>query len=294
MTDQQSGGEGNTQQNIDEVSQEPSAPNPEKKSILHRLNEPWAIIIAALVTGLFVIIAALIQRGDGAILTSTPDLTATHAITQTAQVVALAPTDTPGVPMATFSTGVNVRSGPDTVFASLGALGVNDSVEVLAVNADGTWYKVEYAGGDGWVFGDLTVILGDASRLPVDSGPPAPTIRPTNTVAPTATATPSQTPVPPTPTVTDTPAPPTLTRTPPPAITPSQSSADTITLTIFRDDQSFTLYVPQSVVPVSLVGLEFRVNVTGDEQISLRLDQDYAAFLGLPFGNISSLGAVCF
>jgi hypothetical protein len=66
-----------------------------------------------------------------------------------------------------------------------------------------------------------------------------------------------------------------------------------VTLTLFRDGHSFTLYVPGSGVPVSLAGLEFRVNVSADEQLVRRLDTDYAAFLGLPFGDISSLGAVC-
>ena len=69
---------------------------------------------------------------------------------------------------------------------------------------------------------------------------------------------------------------------------------DIVTLTIFRDADSFTLFVPESAAAVSLAGLELRVNLSASEEIVRRLDVDYAAFLGLPFGNLSSLGAVCF
>lgn len=97
---------------------------------------------------------------------------------------------TPDVPTATFLTGVNVRRGPDTVFdPPIGSFAANDTTEVLAVNPGGTWYKVRYYNGDGWVFANLMTVA-NAEGLPVEAGPPTPTpIPPTATSIP-ATATP--------------------------------------------------------------------------------------------------------
>lgn len=104
-------------------------------------------------------------------------------------------TPTPSVPMATFSTGVNVRRGPGTVFEPpIGSFAANNTTEVLAISPDRAWYKVKYYNGEGWVFANLMSISGDTARLPVDAGPPTP-IPVTNTpIPPTpvpATATPS-------------------------------------------------------------------------------------------------------
>ncbi|MBZ0300535.1 MAG: TIR domain-containing protein [Anaerolineae bacterium] len=93
---------------------------------------------------------------------------------------------------------------------------------------------------------------------------------------------------------TDTPIPPTPVPSPVVIDTPVSASGDTITLTIFRDEDSFTLYVPQTGQAVSLVGFEYRVTLTDGSTTSLRLDRDFASFLGMPFANVSSLGAVCF
>lgn len=98
------------------------------------------------------------------------------------------PTATSDVPMATLLVGANVRRGPDTLFEPpIGSIAANDSVEVVAVNPDHTWYKVKYYNGDGWVFGNLVSISGNVDNLPVDAGPPKPTL--TFTPVP-ATATP--------------------------------------------------------------------------------------------------------
>lgn len=91
---------------------------------------------------------------------------------------------TPSVPMATFTTGINVRRGPDLVFnPPLGQVAPNDSSEILAVNSARTWYKVRYYNSEGWVYGPLISISGDTSQLPIDNGPPVPTLTP---VPPTA------------------------------------------------------------------------------------------------------------
>lgn len=93
-------------------------------------------------------------------------------------------TATPSVPMATFTTGINVRRGPDLLFnPPLGQVAPNESSEILAVNSARTWYKVRYYNSEGWVYGPLITISGDTSQLPIDNGPPVPTLTP---VPPTA------------------------------------------------------------------------------------------------------------
>lgn len=84
-------------------------------------------------------------------------------------------TDTPSVPMALFTTGVNVRRGPDTVFEPpIGSFAANQSAEITGVNPSRTWYKVKYYNSEGWVFANLMTTSGDVSNLPVDAGPPTP------------------------------------------------------------------------------------------------------------------------
>jgi hypothetical protein len=99
---------------------------------------------------------------------------------------------TPSVPIATFTTGVNVRRGPDTLFVPpIGSFAANDQSEVLAVNPERTWYKVKYFNAEGWVFGNLLTVSGNADNLPVDAGPPKPTLTPVPPTAVPVTATPN-------------------------------------------------------------------------------------------------------
>ncbi|MBZ0298292.1 MAG: SH3 domain-containing protein [Anaerolineae bacterium] len=89
-------------------------------------------------------------------------------------------TPTPDKPMANFTTGVNVRRGPDTLFnPPIGSYAAGDSAEVLAVNSARTWYKVRYYNSEGWVFGNLLTVSGNADSLAIDEGPPKPTLTPT-------------------------------------------------------------------------------------------------------------------
>ena len=100
-----------------------------------------------------------------------------------------AATATPSSPQATFNVGVNVRRGPDTSFEPpIGSFAAGDTSEILAVNPARTWYKVRYWNGEGWVFGGLMSVSGDAANLPVDAGPPtpAPTPIPPTAIPPTA------------------------------------------------------------------------------------------------------------
>lgn len=76
----------------------------------------------------------------------------------------------------TFIQTLNVRSGPGLVFnPPIGILTAGQTTDVLARNPAGDWLKVRYLDGEGWVFAQLVTLSGDASALPVDAGPPAPT-----------------------------------------------------------------------------------------------------------------------
>lgn len=102
---------------------------------------------------------------------------------------------TSSVPMARFTTGINVRSGPGTNFnPPIGQFAANTSAEILAVNPAGSWFKVRYGStGEGWVFAQLVEVEGDITSLPREVGPPTPVPpTPTPTTVP-VTATPSVT-----------------------------------------------------------------------------------------------------
>jgi hypothetical protein len=85
---------------------------------------------------------------------------------------------------------------------------------------------------------------------------------------------------------------PTLAPTITPAVSANTNAA--LTLTIFRDNESFTLYIPQSSEPYSLDGFTFRMTNSQGEDTDHTLD-DFLAFQGMPFSNITALNQpICF
>ena len=80
---------------------------------------------------------------------------------------------------------LNIRSGPDTSFNSLGILNANDIVNLTGKNSDGTWLQIEFAGKAGWIntafvktdvmdslpiVSDLGEVVGTGT--PIDTTPP--------------------------------------------------------------------------------------------------------------------------
>ncbi|MFN8528472.1 MAG: CARDB domain-containing protein [Anaerolineae bacterium] len=82
---------------------------------------------------------------------------------------------TPNVPTASFTQAINVRRGPGTNFdPPLGTFAVGQTTEILGTNLDGTWLKVRFGSGEGWVYGPLTTITGSIAQLPREAGPATP------------------------------------------------------------------------------------------------------------------------
>jgi hypothetical protein len=79
----------------------------------------------------------------------------------------------------TFNQGANIRSGPSRVFdPPIRTAPTGVTVEALAVDPSGMWYRIRFQDGEGWVFRDLVTVTGDPARLPIDPGPVTPTAMP--------------------------------------------------------------------------------------------------------------------
>jgi eukaryotic-like serine/threonine-protein kinase len=166
--------------------------------------------------------------------TTSSALASTSNVTNTPPPVdTLSPVDTPPpvdtpLPTSTFTatpipeprcsvatSGLNLRTGPNTLFPSRRGLSSGTSLKPLAKAPGEQWFKVvvEESGEEGWVGSRFVQCEHvDLGSLPVDPGPPLPS--PTNTPLPS----PTNTPLPP---PTNTPLQPTLTPTSPPPPTPT-------------------------------------------------------------------------
>jgi uncharacterized protein YraI len=103
-------------------------------------------------------------------------------------------------PYTTTLQGVNVRRGPSVEWnPPIGTIPPNTQTELLARSPDGNWFKVKYDKGVGWIFAAYTKPSVSPIQIPIDAGPPIPTLTPTP-ITPTPTLTPiaSMTPSPPT------------------------------------------------------------------------------------------------
>jgi len=95
------------------------------------------------------------------------------------------PQPTPSAPQVRILQGVNVRSGPGTVFnPPIGSFAANATSALLGVNPSREWYKVQYYNGTGWIIASAAEVIGDGNAVPIDAGPPTPL--PTQPPAPTA------------------------------------------------------------------------------------------------------------
>ena len=84
---------------------------------------------------------------------------------------------------------INVRSGPSTLYPSVGVLLVGQTAPALGRSPGGEWIQIEYpgvAGGKGWVFSVLVSL--SPGVLPVVEPPPTVTPQFTATIDPTLAA----------------------------------------------------------------------------------------------------------
>jgi hypothetical protein len=98
-------------------------------------------------------------------------------------------TATSGVPLAQVSVSTNCRTGPGIIYDWVSVLLVGQEAEVIARNADGSYWVIQNPGGAGtcWLWGFYATIKGSTASLPVWDTPPTPTPLPTNTLIPTPT-----------------------------------------------------------------------------------------------------------
>ena len=108
----------------------------------------------------------------------------------------LAFTATLSVPMVQVSVNTNCRTGPGAIYDLVSALLVSQEAEVVARNADGSYWVIQNPGGAGscWLWGFYATVEGPTASLPVWDAPPTPTPLPTNTPTPTPTYSPTPTP----------------------------------------------------------------------------------------------------
>jgi uncharacterized protein YraI len=104
------------------------------------------------------------------------------------------------VPTITTNTVANVRNGPGQVYGVIGSIPQGGTANVAGRNFDGTWWYIEFAGGNGgyaWIAGSVTSAVCIPSTLASIAAPPTPivpTAVPSSTGTPTAP--PSVTPTP--------------------------------------------------------------------------------------------------
>ena len=70
--------------------------------------------------------------------------------------------------------GLNVRSGPGTVYPIIGGLSLGDGVEVVGTNIAGDWLQIAYNGQEGWVAAAYVDPTGSLAEVPEVSAPPPP------------------------------------------------------------------------------------------------------------------------
>jgi uncharacterized protein YraI len=92
-------------------------------------------------------------------------------------------------PIVTTTIDANVRGGPGTVYVVKGQIPLGGTAPVAGKNSDGTWWYIQFAGGDGgyaWIAGSVTSATCIPATLPVIAAPPPPVVAPPNTPVPGA------------------------------------------------------------------------------------------------------------
>ncbi len=71
--------------------------------------------------------------------------------------------------------GANVRKGPSTAFEPpLGSMAAAQTADIIGKNLDGSWYKIRFYNGEGWIAAITVDVVGDVNSVPAEAGPPTP------------------------------------------------------------------------------------------------------------------------
>ncbi len=103
--------------------------------------------------------------------TATPTATATATATPT-------PTATQAQARLTVNRSMNVRRGPGTNFAIVGAAQPGDAFAITGRNAGGDWWRIAFSDGNAWLYAAYTTAEEAASVAVVASPTPVPTPTP--------------------------------------------------------------------------------------------------------------------
>ena len=101
-----------------------------------------------------------------ATFTVTPEITATVPVSPTACSATIV-----------ANTNINVRSGPGTVYSTVGSIPSGGNAAIAGKNAEGTWWYINFAGGAGghaWVGASVTTATCVPTTLSVIAAPPTP------------------------------------------------------------------------------------------------------------------------
>jgi uncharacterized protein YraI len=105
----------------------------------------------------------------------TPDVLLTITLTKTSLPTETVPVPpTACIPNVTSTTPVNIRSGPSTVFPTVGALTPGTTAQVAGKNTDGTWWYINYSGGNGWVSSSVVTAACVPASITIVASPPTP------------------------------------------------------------------------------------------------------------------------
>lgn len=83
-------------------------------------------------------------------------------------------TPTPLLSLIVTNASVNVRSGPGTVYAVIGALRAGQTATITGRNTAGDWWQFAYQGQPAWVSRQVVSVSGPATEIPIPVAPPTP------------------------------------------------------------------------------------------------------------------------
>ena len=94
-------------------------------------------------------------------------------------------TPVPVVPFVTISRPMNLRQGPDTIYAIVRVAEVGERFDITGRNSNGTWWRIDVEGENAWVYAAyVTATNADRIRSVPTPLPPRPTPQPTATSRP--------------------------------------------------------------------------------------------------------------